>query len=401
MVFISISYAEHFERDNNKECVLDTQTKLQWQDNMDAKTVRKNYEESIAYCNNLVFAGYDDWRLPLKGEMGVIVERKNNPMYPSEFQNVIPPNHFNKYWTLSLWKGDKQSLIAGCIDFNNSANINNDFCYTGKDNKLFVRCVRLNIEEYYEKDGATKRAFDKGFDKAFQKGDFSELDAFLKDANNKKYINTIDHGYLPLHIASYKKDIVKYLIKHGGDISLKDFRGYTPLESLMKAPCRHYGEIVPCSTLEYNPKNDQELIGLLGGNHNSKPELEPDIQKIRGHVWEYVKSTRNIDNNGEILTFDKASKYCHNLKLEQLNFKIPECAELELLATKDKTIPFIYQGSFVNGVYIDFHKTPDLKPYPARYWCIDQKQKGRVYNFSTKRIDKYGSRAIIKCIEDK
>ena len=163
MISISYLFAGHYERDNSKESVFDTGTKLQWQDSVDTKTIRKGYEESILYCEALTFGGYDDWRLPFKDEMLSIVEKKNSPTYSPTFQNIVPDEQFNRYWVASLWKGNKESSIAGCVDFNKG--INNDFCFYGKDEKFFVRCVRgeqlnknLNIKDFYEKDGSSKRA---------------------------------------------------------------------------------------------------------------------------------------------------------------------------------------------------------------------------------------------------
>ena len=257
---------------------------------------------------------------------------------------------------------------------------------------------------YYDKDGAKKRAFDRAFDLAFQKKDFTKLDTFLKNKNNKKYINMLYHGHTVLGRSDGRKDLIKYLIDHGADITLKDFRGYTALDNLLRNPCRKYGEVVPCSTLEYNPKEDRELIKLLGGNDSTKAIPEPDIQYIEGHAWEYVKSYR-YDDTRTMQSFNKAKsddalKYCNNLEIEGKKFRIPKCTELASLSKKEKTIPFVYNGIFFsNGAYIDFHKTPDLVPYVG-YVCIDQKEKMMFYKFSTKKIEKYSGYAIVKCIED-
>ncbi len=407
LVIVSGSLAEGFERDDAKKYVLDTKTKLQWQDNIEATTIKKNYEDSIAYCDELVLGGYDDWRLPFGGEMNSIVMSDNAPMYPASFKNVVPDQRFNKYWTLSLWENSKYASIAGCIDFNKGSN--NDFCSYGKDEKFLVRCVRgeqldksLKIEDYYEKDGATKRAFKNAFDEVFQHNDFTKLDLFLKDDNHKRYINMLYNGYLPIQIAGIRESIIKYLISHGADISLKDFRGYTPLMSIMRNPCRRFGEVVPCETLDYNPKKDIGLIRLLGGDENTKPFVEPATIEVEGKLWEY-KTSKAIE--GKSKHFNQASKHCESLHLDNKDFRVPKCKELGKLSSNQKTVPFVLNGiRYSNGVYIDFFKTPDLDPNFS-FWCIDDSSNTALYNFVNKKITSVSSESQkwmsgkIKCIQ--
>jgi len=49
----------------------DTDTGLMWQDEIDE---RMNWQDAIAYCENLSFASYSDWRLPNKEELISIVD---------------------------------------------------------------------------------------------------------------------------------------------------------------------------------------------------------------------------------------------------------------------------------------------------------------------------------------
>ncbi len=119
----------NFSRDDTKEIVTDNCTKLQWQDNSDAKTVAKTWSEAISYCENLTLGGYDDWRLPNINELLTLLDyRKYNPAIDPVFQNVGS----DYYWS-STSHGSTSS--SGWVVY--FYNDNHHF-----DNSAFVRCVR-------------------------------------------------------------------------------------------------------------------------------------------------------------------------------------------------------------------------------------------------------------------
>ncbi len=121
-------------RDDSKEVVLDKITGLTWQDDVNAKTVRKNRKDAKQYCRRLVFAGYDDWYLPREKELKSIVDKtKFNPAIREGFKN-IEPSH---YWTASPNLSD--IVIAKNIDFKSGQSYNNT-----RKGKCYVRCVRGN-----------------------------------------------------------------------------------------------------------------------------------------------------------------------------------------------------------------------------------------------------------------
>ena len=77
-----------FSRDNRLEVVRDNIYKLMWQDG-DLPLYRMAYDEAIHYCENLNFAGFDDWRLPtIKELLSITDDSMGNPTINKAFQNI-------------------------------------------------------------------------------------------------------------------------------------------------------------------------------------------------------------------------------------------------------------------------------------------------------------------------
>ena len=123
-------------RDDSKELVIDKNTGLMWQDNVDAKTIRKNRKDAKQYCRSLVFAGYDDWYLPRIKELKSIVDKsKFDPAIKFGFKNVVSGH----YWSSSPNLSD--IVIALNVDFKSGQSYNNT-----RKGKGYVRCVRGNYD---------------------------------------------------------------------------------------------------------------------------------------------------------------------------------------------------------------------------------------------------------------
>ena len=104
---------------------LDTETKLLWQDNEEAKTIKKDWQGAIDYCENLKLAGYTDWRLP---DIDIL-----KALYPKrdDLQNVAS----GYYWANSTYTDSKSN--AWHVGFNGVYDYTN-----GKNSYYLVRCVR-------------------------------------------------------------------------------------------------------------------------------------------------------------------------------------------------------------------------------------------------------------------
>ena len=109
----------------------DKDTGLIWQDNKDAKTIKRDWNGAKEYCKNLTLGGYSDWRLPNKKELVSIVDRTKYPSIKTGFKNVA----FYSYWSSSE-------------DVSDGSNVWRVNFYVGnaysdrKSSKDGVRCVR-------------------------------------------------------------------------------------------------------------------------------------------------------------------------------------------------------------------------------------------------------------------
>ena len=126
----------HYTRDDAKEIVTDTVTGLQWQDDRDAKTVKKNWQEAIEYCADLTLGGHSDWRLPTIAELRSIVDKgRHKPAIDPTFQNVGSDDWWSLYWSSTTYAYDSSS--AWFVFFNDGSASSGS-----KGNSVFVRCVR-------------------------------------------------------------------------------------------------------------------------------------------------------------------------------------------------------------------------------------------------------------------
>jgi hypothetical protein len=110
----------------------DSKRKLMWQDNAEAKTVQKDWQGAIDYCENLSLAGFKDWRLPKHNELrGITDKTKIDPAIKKGFKNVVS----DFYWSSS------STVYTSDGAWNVNFKAGNDY-YAGKSDNYYVRCVR-------------------------------------------------------------------------------------------------------------------------------------------------------------------------------------------------------------------------------------------------------------------
>jgi hypothetical protein len=127
--------ARQKELERQKEKVIRESTttlnRLMWQDNQEAKNIKKDWQGAKEYCQGLKLAGFRDWRLPNIYELESIVDENRNPAIKSEFSNTAP----YYYWSSS--ERQSSSDFAWFVNFLYGYSDGNDKTY-----KLHVRCVR-------------------------------------------------------------------------------------------------------------------------------------------------------------------------------------------------------------------------------------------------------------------
>jgi hypothetical protein len=122
-VGLSVANGEMIQTESG--IVIDTDTKLMWQDNFEAKTVKKTWQDAIDYCKNLTLAEFDDWKLSEKDTIKAFYSKK------SSLKNIAS----GYYWSNSPYIIDASR--AWYIDFYDGSD---GWFYKSSSN--FVRCVR-------------------------------------------------------------------------------------------------------------------------------------------------------------------------------------------------------------------------------------------------------------------
>lgn len=132
LILLTLSANADLRRDNSKEIVSDTSSKLMWQDNSEAKIVYKNWNDAIEYCESLLFSGYNDWRLPNINELLSIADRtKYNPAINSVFSNV----NSSDYWSSTTYASGTSNAWVVNFYYGNVDWLSKTYSY-------YVRCVR-------------------------------------------------------------------------------------------------------------------------------------------------------------------------------------------------------------------------------------------------------------------
>lgn len=134
LVFIFFSFLDaKIYRDSSKNIVIDDKQRLMWQDNSDNVNLLKTHSQAHEYCEELSFAGFNDWRLPNIEEYEKIVD-KNNTKTNIDF--AFRFNLRDQYWASKAhWRtfwfyADYIYFVSGTAYFDN------------RDKLKYVRCLR-------------------------------------------------------------------------------------------------------------------------------------------------------------------------------------------------------------------------------------------------------------------
>jgi hypothetical protein len=128
--------------DTSDDTVLDTCTGLTWQRDTGNGAATLSWSEALAYCENLVLGGRDDWRLPNVNALFSLVNRgaENPAIYADDFK--FDPNSISSqdgYWSSTPYIGDRTPLhVAFQVTFK-------DGTLNSTAGPMYVRAVRSAV----------------------------------------------------------------------------------------------------------------------------------------------------------------------------------------------------------------------------------------------------------------
>lgn len=120
--------------------VYDNLTGLIWQKYLDNST--RDWEGCITYCNNLVYGGFSDWRLPNRRELFSLVDFSEvNPCLPDGHPFVNVKHTSVYYWTSSTYMGS--TFLKWRIEFRYG-----ELTYNPNMNSYYVWAVRSGLRKH-------------------------------------------------------------------------------------------------------------------------------------------------------------------------------------------------------------------------------------------------------------
>lgn len=133
---VSLANAE-LTRDHATQVVTDSDTKLQWEDNS-KDPIKKNWGSANEHCDNLDFAGSDDWRLPSFEELETLA-KVSKVKFPEKPILKSLPTFGGTFWTSeTMTKGESAAvgIKFDTFDYGDRQEAVQDLEYS-------VRCVRV------------------------------------------------------------------------------------------------------------------------------------------------------------------------------------------------------------------------------------------------------------------
>ena len=129
-----------FSRDDTKNVVTDSVYKLMWQDG--EEIYQGTYDEAVKYCENLTFAGFEDWRLPTFNELlSITDDTRFEPAINESFKNIAYETNvkgekiYDQYWSSTKYSYGSSNVRLVSFRFGDSY-------WFRISNRNFVRCVR-------------------------------------------------------------------------------------------------------------------------------------------------------------------------------------------------------------------------------------------------------------------
>ncbi|RXK05714.1 Lcl C-terminal domain-containing protein [Halarcobacter bivalviorum] len=131
--FFSFAFANDMKRNSSLKVVVDNKNKLMWMDDSIILKQTFTHKEAEAYCEELTFAGFSNWRVPDIDELKLIVDKKNQKTYINRsFRFNIADGFWasKAHWRTFWFYADYMYFISGTPYFDS------------RHKKKYVRCVR-------------------------------------------------------------------------------------------------------------------------------------------------------------------------------------------------------------------------------------------------------------------
>ena len=120
------------------EVVFDSETNLMWQKTYFSGEDGVNWGVALAYCENLEYAGYTDWRLPNKNELATLVDYSRAD--PASSFPEMPSGHLWSSTFTSGYGGADSAFLLSVADGHFAS------YYTYEYDNFAVRCVRSDLK---------------------------------------------------------------------------------------------------------------------------------------------------------------------------------------------------------------------------------------------------------------
>ena len=117
----------------SSDAYTNSETGLMWQDNSDAKYIKKDWDGAMAFCKHLHLAGHDDWRLPNVKELKQLVSSDpRDGGIKKDFKNFGASGY---YWSCDSHEDSRE--FAWMMNFKRGYEYSNYKTY-----ERHIRCVR-------------------------------------------------------------------------------------------------------------------------------------------------------------------------------------------------------------------------------------------------------------------
>lgn len=134
LLILGILFSSGCENINNSKGVSsDNRTELMWQDNHEAKTLKRDWHAAKRFCEKLTLGGYSDWNLPTQVQLfEVLSDDKSVKTKHNIFKNIAIDDG---YWSSSTH--DENSNFAWATHFGDGYAVGYN-----KGHGQYIRCNR-------------------------------------------------------------------------------------------------------------------------------------------------------------------------------------------------------------------------------------------------------------------